>query len=151
MTERNLNEDQEFSLKLFVVLSKVSKGLMEAAIKDIKQHGLSASEFAILELLYHKDRVPLQQIGNSILVTSGSITYNIDKLENKQYLRREPCSEDRRVIYAVLTDKGRKLMDDIFPQHAQAIQDEMQSLSLEEKKSAITLLKKLGLGGLQAE
>ena len=45
----------------------------------------------MLELLYHKGRTPLQRIGQQILLTSGSITYTVDKLESKGLLRRVPC------------------------------------------------------------
>lgn len=140
-----LNE-RDVSLKLFVVLSKAYKVIIDTAIKDMKKYDLSSSEFTVLELLYHKGRFPLQQIGEKILVTSGSITYNIDKLEKKGYINRIPCTEDRRVTYAAITEEGKLLFDRIFPEHAQAIQNIMKSLSIEEQKVAIDLLKKLGLG-----
>ncbi|GGF97235.1 MarR family transcriptional regulator [Paenibacillus albidus] len=138
--------DQASSLKLFVVLSKAYKSLMDNAVKDMKSHGLSSAEFMVLEVLYHRTRIPLQQIGEKILVTSGSITYNIDKLENKGLLKRVPCSEDRRVTFAEITEAGRELFDDIFPQHVSSIHQLMGGLNKEEKDQAITLLKKLGKG-----
>lgn len=137
--------DQEQSLKLFVVLSKAYKAVMTRAVKDMKKNGLTEAEFSILELLYHKDRLPLQQIGGKILVTSGAITYTIDKLEGKGFLRRVHCPEDRRVTYAEITDEGRVLMGDIFPVHAEVIHSMMKGLTTEEKQLAIALLKKLGL------
>ncbi|QAY68062.1 MarR family winged helix-turn-helix transcriptional regulator [Paenibacillus protaetiae] len=137
--------NQELSLKLMVVLSKAYKTVMDQAIKDMKRHGLSASEFTVLELLYHKGRFPLQQIGSKILVTSGSITYNIDKLERKGYLKRVPCDTDRRVTYAEMTDEGRSFFDAIFPKHAEALTDTLSGLTDDEKSQAIELLKKLGL------
>ncbi len=94
---------------------------MDRAVKDMKQYGLSPSEFMILEVLYTKGKIPLQQIGGKILVTSGSITYNIDKLENKGLLKRVPCEEDRRVIYAEITAEGIELFDRIFPKHVTTI------------------------------
>lgn len=140
------DSDRALSLKLFVVLSKSYKTIMERAVKDMKQHGLSASEFSILEVLYNKGRIPLQQIGEKILVTSGSVTYNIDKLEKRGLLRREPCAEDRRVIYATITDAGAALFDRIFPMHGALIDDMMRGLGREEKRQAIELLKRLGKG-----
>ncbi|CAM3476756.1 MarR family winged helix-turn-helix transcriptional regulator [Marinicrinis lubricantis] len=139
------SEDRELSLKLFVVLSKAYKVIMDHSAKSIKQHRLSQTEFAVLELLYHKGRIPLQQIGGKILVTSGSITYNIDKLEEKGYLKRVPCPNDRRVTFAEMTEEGTALLDRIFPQHAQMMQQVMKGLNEEEKKTAIELIKKLGL------
>src|SRR5690606_23378260 len=136
------NQDQ--SLKLLVVLSKAYKVVMERAVKDMKRNGLSAAEFSVLELLYHKGKTPLQPIGDKILVTSGSITYTVDKLEKKGYLKRVECSEDRRVTYAEITAFGKELFDRIFPAHAEMVESLMDGLTSEEKQSAITLLKKLG-------
>ncbi|WP_340026304.1 MarR family transcriptional regulator [Paenibacillus sp. FSL K6-1096] len=138
--------DQAASLKLFVVLSKAYKSLMDLAVKDMKKHGLASAEFMVLEVLYHRTRIPLQQIGEKILVTSGSITYNIDKLEKRGLLRRVPCEDDRRVTYAEITEAGRELFDDIFPQHVDFIHSLMGGLDSEEKAQAMLLLKKLGKG-----
>jgi MarR family 2-MHQ and catechol resistance regulon transcriptional repressor len=139
-------QEQAASLKLFVVLSKAYKTIMDRALKDIKQQGMSPSEFTVLEVLYNKGRFPLQQIGDKILVTSGSVTYNIDKLEKKGLLKRVPCEEDRRVIYAEITKVGIELFDRIFPKYAKMVHSVRSGLSLNEKLEAAELLKKLGKG-----
>jgi MarR family 2-MHQ and catechol resistance regulon transcriptional repressor len=138
-------DDRELSLKLFVVISKAYKVIMDRAVKDMKKNGLSETEFTVLELLYHKGKFPLQQIGGKILITSGGITYTIDKLEGKGYLKRVSCLEDRRVTYAEITPLGKELLDHIFPSHAKVIQSTMKGLTVEEKEMAITIMKKLGL------
>jgi len=134
------------SLKLLVVLSKAYRAITERSVKGVKQYGLSPSEFMILEVLYAKGRIPLQQIGEKILVTSGSITYNIDKLEKKALLRRVPSAQDRRVIYAEITEEGTALFNRIFPEHAASVHALMSGLTEEEQLAAIELLKKLGKG-----
>lgn len=140
------DQDQTLALKLMVVLSKAYKTVMDHASKDIRSYGLSPSEFGILEVLYTKGRIPLQQIAEKILLTSGTMTYNVDKLEKKQLLARIPCQEDRRVIYAELTSKGKMLFDQIFPQHAAHMQRMMASLTAGQQQEAIRLLKLLGKG-----
>lgn len=139
-----IDSEQAASLKLFVVLSKAYKAIMEQAIKDMKRHGLTPTEFMIMEIIYHKGKVPLQQFADKILMTSGSITYNIDKLADKELLRRVPCQEDRRVTFAEITDQGKQLFDRIFPVHAEAIHAAMEGLGLEDKQAATELLKRLG-------
>ncbi|AIM17503.1 MULTISPECIES: MarR family winged helix-turn-helix transcriptional regulator [Neobacillus] len=139
------NDSTATSLKLFIVLSRAYKAINEHVNKVIQANGLNPTEFAVLELLYHKGDQPLQQIGAKILLASGSITYVVDKLEQKGLLQRSACPKDRRVIYAQITEKGKKLIQDIFPEHAKQIDHLMSSLSDEEKLVAIDLLKKLGL------
>lgn len=137
--------ERDLSLKLFVVLSKAHKVVMDRAVKDMKRNGLSAAEFSILELLYHKGKMPLQRVGDTILVSSGGVTYTVDKLEEKGYLCRVSCPEDRRITYAELTEAGKALLDRIFPSHAKKIEALMGALTTEEKQIAILLLKKVGL------
>ncbi|HZG76775.1 MAG TPA: MarR family transcriptional regulator [Paenibacillus sp.] len=136
--------ERALSLKLFVVLSKAYKAVMERTVKEMKKQGLSESEFTVLELLHHKGKFPLQRIGERLLTTSGGITYTIDKLEGKGLLRRVACPEDRRVTYAEITTEGSALMGDIFPAHAAFIEEMFQEVAPEEKRLAIELVKKIG-------
>ena len=133
------------SLKLFIVLSRAYKAINEHVNKVIQASGLNPTEFAVLELLYHKGDQPMQQIGGKILLASGSITYVVDKLEQKGMLRRIACPKDRRVTYAQITEAGKKFISDIFPAHAEQIHSLMSSLTDSEQAEAIDLLKKLGL------
>ncbi|WP_152397273.1 MarR family winged helix-turn-helix transcriptional regulator [Paenibacillus guangzhouensis] len=134
------------SLKLLVVLSKAYKNVMDSVSKDIRSYDLSPSEFGILEVLHSKGRIPLQQIGEKILITSGTMTYNIDKLCKKGWIARIPSQEDRRVIFAELTEQGQTFFGQIFPQHANRIHDLMGGLTQAQKEEAIELLKLLGKG-----
>lgn len=139
------NNSLSTSLKLFIVLSRAYKAINEHVNKVIQANGLNPTEFAVLELLYHKGDQPMQQIGGKILLASGSITYVVDKLEQKGMLQRIACPKDRRVTYAQITEDGRKFIQDIFPEHAKQIDHLMSSLTDSEKLQAIDLLKKLGL------
>jgi len=133
------------ALELFVVLSRAYNWVDAHAVRDIRCHGLNPTEFGILEVLYHKGPLPLQQIGEKVLISSGNITYAVDKLEQKQLLVRRPSPHDRRVIFAELTPQGRDLLAAIFPKHVEAIHLAVSGLSPEEQVQATQLLKKLGL------
>lgn len=138
-------DDEILSLKLFVVLNRAQEAIRKQAVKDIKKYGLNLTEFAVLEFLYHKGEQPIQIIGKKVLLASSSITYVVDKLEEKGLLERSACPKDRRVIYGRLTEAGKTLMDDVFPKHQTALAQLFSSLDKEEKETAITLLKKAGL------
>jgi len=145
MTYTNGRIEEELSLKLFIVLSRALESVRKEVVKDIKRYELNLTEFAVLEFLYHKGEQPIQLIGKKVLLASSSITYVVDKLEEKGYLERMACPTDRRVIYGRITEKGNTLMQEIFPQHKQAMAEIFSSLTNEEKEQAITLLKKIGL------
>lgn len=133
------------SLYLFITLSRASQYVNAHADRHIRRQGLNRTEFGVLELLYHKGRQPLQQIGEKILMTSGNITYVVDKLEQKQLVVRVGCPEDRRVWYAEITDEGKTWMEQTFPEHIKVIEEAVEGLTPEERQTAAALLKKLGL------
>lgn len=135
---------EDLSLKLLVVLSKAYKTVMEQVELDIKSKGVSLTDFAVLELLYHRGQQPLQKIADKILLTSGSITYVVTKLEKQGYLTREQSELDKRVTHAVITRKGTELLDSIFPSHWDKIKQIMKGIDDQEKEEAMILLKKLG-------
>ncbi|SDK30750.1 MarR family winged helix-turn-helix transcriptional regulator [Sediminibacillus albus] len=135
---------QDPSLKLFVVLSKAYRSITDQVEIDIRKKGLNPTEFGVLELLFHQGDHTLQKIGDKILLASGSITYVVDKLEKKGYLARKPSVTDRRITYAAITDSGRELLHDIFPDHWAQIEKITAGLTEEEKQTAINLLKQLG-------
>lgn len=137
-------DDQEQSLQLYIALSRASQWVNAHADRDIKRHGMNRTEFGVLELLYHKGAQPIQQIGSKVLMSSGNITYVVDKLEQKGFALRKASTEDRRLIYAEITDQGRAFIEDVFPNHAEAIGRAVGGLSEEEKALAARLLKKLG-------
>ncbi|MCK2157708.1 MULTISPECIES: MarR family transcriptional regulator [Exiguobacterium] len=132
------------NLKALTVMVRAVDALHEVIKQDVAKSGLNPTDFSVLELLYHKGRQPIQLIGKKVLITSGSITYVIDKLEKKNYVVRKACPEDRRVTFAELTTDGQNLMDTIFPEHEQAINQVFQGIDQAEIELFIKTAKKIG-------
>jgi MarR family 2-MHQ and catechol resistance regulon transcriptional repressor len=141
-----LDEKTEVALKLWVVLAKAHAAVAARAVADAAEHGLTITEFAILEVLYHKGPLLLGEIQRKILVSSGGITFLVDRLAQKGLVERRECEEDRRARYAALTADGEKLIRRIFPQHAHKLAEAAEGLTLAEQRAAIRLLRTLGLG-----
>jgi MarR family transcriptional regulator, 2-MHQ and catechol-resistance regulon repressor len=135
---------QDRALKLFVVLHRAAAAVTAAAQADVARHGLSLAEFASMEALYHKGPLLVGELQRTVLKSSGGMTYVVDRLTHKGLVRRRPCPDDRRALYAELTEDGSALMDRIFPEHAAAIERAVSGLPAEEQKRAIDLLKRLG-------
>lgn len=138
---------ENLSLKAFVVIMKASKTLEEIVKKDIAKHGMKISDFAILEALYHKGRQTIKQISEAVLINTGSITYVIDKLEKNNYLERIHCKDDRRVVYIEITEKGKEVMNEIFPKHQQVIEEIFSDIPDEHKQIIIDTVKTIGKKG----
>jgi MarR family 2-MHQ and catechol resistance regulon transcriptional repressor len=139
-----LSEMRNDSLDLYIALSRASEWVNAHGDRDIRKHGLNRTEFGVLELLYHKGAQAIQQIGSKVLMSSGNITYVVDKLVKKEFVVRRTSMEDRRLIFAEITVKGKQFIEEVFPQHIEVIESAVAGLTAEEKKVASQLLKKLG-------
>lgn len=133
------------ALKLYVVLTRAAAAVHAHARADIASHGLTEGEFAILEALYHKGQLLLGEVQREVLVSSGGVTFLIDKLEERGLVARALCETDRRARYAVLTADGRRLMERIFPTHAAVVRRAMGGLGVTDQRRAIELLRELGI------
>jgi MarR family 2-MHQ and catechol resistance regulon transcriptional repressor len=136
----------EQHLKLWVVLARAHGAITACAEADITRHGLTLAEFGVLEALYHKGPLLLGELQRKILVTSGGMTWLVNRLEGRGLVERRACKEDGRARYAALTRSGRRLMERIFPEHAVALTKATAGLTPEEQSEAVELLKKLGHG-----
>jgi MarR family 2-MHQ and catechol resistance regulon transcriptional repressor len=134
---------QDLILKLWVVLSRAQAAIEAHARADVARHDLTLAESGILEALHHKGPMLLGEV-QKILVSSGGITYLVDRLEKKGLVERRECPSDRRARYAALTPEGEALIQRIFPEHARALENALSGLDEEEMQEAIQLLRKLG-------
>jgi MarR family transcriptional regulator, 2-MHQ and catechol-resistance regulon repressor len=140
----DLDQETASALKLWVILNRAHRAISERARRSVERNQLSLSEFGVLEVLYSKGPLLVGDLGAKILLTSGSTTYVVDKLEERKLVARRPCPSDRRALYVDLTDQGRELIGQIFPEHAEALRHAMEGLTSEEKQIAGTMLKRLG-------
>jgi MarR family transcriptional regulator, 2-MHQ and catechol-resistance regulon repressor len=132
------------SLKLWVVLSRAQAAVSAHVGADVQRHGLTLTEFAILEALYHRGAMLLGEVQRRILVSSGGITFLVDRLVAKGLVVRQECPSDRRARYAALTSEGEALIARIFPSHAAMIARAVGGLTAEEQHAAVELLRRLG-------
>lgn len=127
----------------YLELMKTAKAIQERIRMEMIKNKLNVTEFSVLEVLYLKGKQTIQQIGNRILVSSGSMTYVIDRLEQKGLLKRNGCPDDRRVIHVVLTEDGTSLMKKAMPNHRDLVNFMFGSLNDSESQTMVKLLKKV--------
>ena len=127
----------------YLVLMKTTKAIQERIKREMINNKLNITEFSVLEVLYLQGKQTIQQIGNSILISSGSMTYVIDKLEHKGLLNRNGCPDDRRVIHVLLTEDGTRLMQKVMPNHRDLVNDMFGSLTDSESETMVKILDKV--------
>lgn len=146
MAKRYRSSKQEArALNAYVKLMRATESISARIHRHLAAAGLTLSQFAVLEALYHLGPLCQREIGQKLLRSSGNITMVIDNLEKREYVRRDRKKEDRRFLNVRLTDEGYEIISKIFPPHAAVIAREMSVLSAGEQETLAHLCKKLGL------
>ena len=130
---------------VFLVLWKAARAVQAYAEKSITELEIGGSDFGVLEALLHKGPLPVNEIGKKVLLTSGSITVAVDRLEQRGLVERRAHGTDRRARIVHLTKEGRKLITRAYTQHAEDLERLVSaSLTAKERATLIRLLKRIG-------
>lgn len=128
-----------------MLLARAAKAVDKVDRASIADTGLNVTDFTILEALLHKGPLPINTIGEKVLLTSGSMTAAANRLEQKGLVQRIQDPSDGRCFYLHLTRPGRKLITKAFEKHAQNLEKITEVLDSGERDQLARLLKKLGL------
>lgn len=141
---KKIQPADESGLHVWLILWKAYMAVREFAVRDVESQGLSLTDFGILEAVFHKGPLAVNDIGAKISLTSGSMTVAIQRLEKRGLVERRGHAGDKRTRMVHLTAAGRKLIRCAFGAHEQTMNQLGETLSAGERKEAIRLLKKLG-------
>ena len=145
MTIPTRNPSREAATRVWLVLWKAAHAIEQNAVRSVSALGLGRSDFAVLEVLLHKGPQPVNIIGRKVLLTSGSITAAVDRLESRKLLRRTADPKDGRSRIVQLTETGRHLIERAFQKHAMDMEETMAVLRSGERVELVRLLKKAGM------
>ena len=130
---------------LYLIFWKASRAVMRYHERSVSNQGFaSLSDFAVLEVLLHMGALPVSAIGERVLLTSGSITTAVQRLEKKGLLQRERSRLDARVVLVRLTSAGQDLIESNSSQHADNLEDLFIEFSEEERVQFEKLITKFG-------
>ncbi len=127
-----------------LVLWRAEKAFEKVDLKSIAETGLCNSDFAILEALFHKGPLQIGQIGEKVLLTSGSMTAAVNRLERIGYVKRIKKIEDARCFDVALAPEGRKVIEAAWSKHEKNLEMVAEVLTPEEREELVRLLKKIG-------
>jgi MarR family transcriptional regulator, 2-MHQ and catechol-resistance regulon repressor len=112
----------------------------------IRETGLTPPQFDVICTLGNTPGMFMNQLAEKTLVTKGTLTGIVDRLEQKGLVRREVPPENRRCFLIVLTPEGEELFDKIFPKHIAYLKqrfDRLTPTELSEIQSALSRLKSI--------
>jgi len=135
---------QRLALATYVRLMRAANTARAFASRQLDGSGLTLTQFAVLEALYHLGPMSLSEIAEKVLTTGGNLTMVAGNLERDGLVERERSPKDGRVQILSLTAKGKALMRRVFPAHAAAIAEFMEVLHDAELQQLGELCRKLG-------
>jgi len=128
-----------------LILWKAAKAVEKVDRASIAQTGHVLSDFTIMEALLHKGPLPINKIGEKVLLTSGSMTAAVNRMEKDGLVKRIQDPSDGRCFYVHLTKKGRHMIKKAYANHEKTLEKIASVLSVSERKELVRLLKKIGL------
>ncbi len=105
-------------METFVALVRAHEALAAESAKFFQQFGITAQQFNVLRVLYVRSTecgLRCSDIAERMLNREPDMTRLLDRLEKAELLQRHRCTEDRRVVWIELTDKGFDLVEEIHP------------------------------------
>lgn len=132
------------SLSAYIPFIRAADTLSAQIHQHLSAHGLTESQFGVLEALYHLGPLCQRAIADKLLKSGGNITLVIDNLEKQKLVERRRNEDDRRYITVTLTPKGENLISELFPVHAANITRMMDVLNPDELELLRNLCRRLG-------
>ncbi|MEO8727694.1 MAG: MarR family transcriptional regulator [Acidobacteriaceae bacterium] len=146
MAKENQPAQEASGVHLWLVLWKAARSLEAHATCSIEAAGMCGSDFGVMEALLHKGPLSVSVLGAKVLLSSGSITTAVDRLERRGLVERGGDASDRRARIVHLTAAGRKLIRRLFKEHERAMEKAVSALGMGERAVLMGLLRKLGRG-----
>ena len=133
------------ALNVYIKLLRAVESLNSTLNLSLSKEGLTESQFGVLEALFHLGPMSQKNLGTKLLKSGGNITMVIDNLEKRNLVTRRRGVVDRRYYNIQLTEKGKKIIESIFPKQLKIITEEIGILSDNEQRDLQRMCKLIGL------
>ncbi len=133
------------ALDAYIKLSRAAEAVNSRINGRLHTHGLTVSQFGVLEALYFRGPMPVGQLAGKILRSSANLTLVVDNLARRGLVERTRRADDRRCVDVSLSAAGRALIAGLMPAHVAGVVDAFAALSAEEQTALAALCRRLGL------
>jgi DNA-binding MarR family transcriptional regulator len=135
-------------LEVLSRLTRLARHLDRARRTAFAAHWLETWEFDVLAALRRAGKPYVLSPGQLIsqtMVTSGTMTNRVDRLENAGLVQRLPDPQDRRGVHVRLTPRGKERVDEALADLLERERELLQGLGKAERETLSTLLRRLVL------
>ena len=133
------------ALDAYIKLMRAADSVTARLQSVMASAGLTIGQFGMLEALLHLGPLCQRDLARKLLRSNGNITVVVNNLARRGLVRQTRRRDDRRFVTVTLTDRGRRLITDLFPRHVALVVGEMRSLSRREQAELGRLCRLLGL------
>ncbi len=132
---------QEATVSILRTADVVRRRLVEV----VEPHGVTLQQYNVLRILRgaHPHPLPTLEIGERLIERMPGITRLLDRLEEKGLVRRERCSDDRRLVHCWITPAGLELLAAMDDAMDRADDDAVAELDPDETMALTALLERV--------
>ncbi|MFW3343106.1 MarR family winged helix-turn-helix transcriptional regulator [Aliarcobacter butzleri] len=131
------------AMKTVVRLEKTSLKITNLTINYLLKHNLTFNQFKVLEVLYHLGDLNIGSITKLTMSTPGNITVVVKNLKRDDWITSVKDPNDNRASILSITQKGKEIIEEVFPNHAKNLTKAMEVLNDEELDTLYGLLNKV--------
>jgi MarR family transcriptional regulator, 2-MHQ and catechol-resistance regulon repressor len=131
------------AMKTVVRLEKASLKITNLTVNYLSKHNLTFNQFKVLEVLYHLGDLNIGSITKITMSTPGNITVVVKNLKRDEWITSIKDPNDSRASILSITQKGKDIIEEVFPTHSNNLTKSMEILSDNELDTLYDLLDKV--------
>ncbi len=134
---------QEFGQEMAHIMPRFMQEALKRMSKPLAAGNITMPQMVILSFLKVNDRCKMKDIAKALSITTSAVTGHVDRMIKLNLLKRIPSAEDRRVINIEMTEKAKKIIDNIEKTRYKMIMEMFSKLTSIERKRYLETIKKL--------
>jgi DNA-binding MarR family transcriptional regulator len=118
---------------------RASRALEVSLDRDLQSHGVGLSEYELLSMLSEAPggRLRMSTLADLVIQSRSRVTHTASRLEQRGWVTRESCLEDRRGVELVLTSTGRQEVAEMAHVHVESVRRHMVDVMAPEQFTAL--------------
>ena len=109
INEKDYKEMMKLENQLCFPLYAAARSMTSLYTPWLKPLGLTYTQYLVFLVLWEKDRIPVGEICEKLMLDNGTVSPLLKKMEQAGHVTRSRSSEDDRVVRITLTKQGREL------------------------------------------
>lgn len=130
------------SFNLIKAIKKTNNEILRQESDLVRRYSLTASQYGVLECLYLKGDMHINDLIRRLISTSGTMTVIVRNLEKLGYVTKKLDIEDKRYFNVCLTKEGKKVVLEILPERVKQLDDFVNTLDKSEQEMLLNILYK---------